>query len=332
MNTVLLICGLPASGKSSAVELTKKLNYVRLNRDELGGTVAGLLPKLDQLLQDGKNVVLDNLFTAAEDRKPFIELALKRGADPQALHINTSPEDCQLNACLRMAKKYGHVLTPDEIKAAKDPNSFPPAVFFKAKKAFKVPTTGEGFSKVLKKNFTRDWPAEYCNKAIILDYDGTLRETIGGNGKFPTKVSEVKVYKERGDVLRYYQNQGYLLLGASNQSGIAKGDLSHDDAKACFDYTNEQLDIKIEYLYDASRVPPITSWNRKPMPGMGATFIEKYKLLPRECIMVGDMTSDKTFANRCGFQYEDQSSFFQEHHSDEMRYDADNFGSNPKPR
>ena len=50
----------------------------------------------------------------------------------------------------------------------------------------------------------------------------------------------------------------------------------------------------------------------KPMPGMGAEFIEKYKLNPSECIMVGDMTSDKTFAKRCGFQFMDAEEFFKE--------------------
>ena len=66
----------------------------------------------------------------------------------------------------------------------------------------------------------------------------------------------------------------------------------------------------IEYLFDTSRVPPINSWSRKPMPGMGVTFIEKYKLDPGECIMVGDMTSDKTFATRCGFQFVHAEDFF----------------------
>ena len=39
-------------------------------------------------------------------------------------------------------------------------------------------------------------------------------------------------------------------------------------------------------------------------------FIEKYKLLPSKCIMVGDMGGDKSFAARCGFQYVDANDFF----------------------
>jgi len=44
---------------------------------------------------------------------------------------------------------------------------------------------------------------------------------------------------------------------------------------------------------------------------MGVLFIEKYKLDPQQCVMVGDWTSDKSFAERCGFQFVDADAFFQ---------------------
>ena len=46
------------------------------------------------------------------------------------------------------------------------------------------------------------------------------------------------------------------------------------------------------------------------MPGLGVEFIEVYKLDPKQCIVVGDQTSDKTFARRCGFNYIDANTFF----------------------
>lgn len=46
--TVIMVCGAPASGKSTITkELTSKWNYVVLNRDTEGGTIAELLPKLE---------------------------------------------------------------------------------------------------------------------------------------------------------------------------------------------------------------------------------------------------------------------------------------------
>ena len=48
------------------------------------------------------------------------------------------------------------------------------------------------------------------------------------------------------------------------------------------------------------------------VPGLptGVEFILKHKLSRKDCIFVGDMTTDKTFAARCGFQYVDQVDFF----------------------
>lgn len=59
MNVVMIV-GFPGSGKSSYVEAYECKGYVRLNRDTVGGNTAGLVPKLDELLSQGKDVVLDN--------------------------------------------------------------------------------------------------------------------------------------------------------------------------------------------------------------------------------------------------------------------------------
>lgn len=303
-----LICGFPASGKTSLI--ANYPGYERLNRDLVGGKVADLLPKLEEYLKASKHVVIDNLFTKASDRKPFIDLAKKYNTEIKCVWQATSIEDCQVNVCRRMCSKFGKVLTPEEVKKEKDPNTFPPAVLFKANKEFEKPSKDEGFSEVIKRKFERYWEPEYCNKALILDYDGTLRITINGNGIFPTNVNQVEVLPGRTQILTNYLAKGYKLLGASNQSGVAKGDLTEQTARDCFNLTNKLLGVDIEYQFDTSRVPPITSWKRKPMPGMGIEFVEKYKLNPTACIMVGDMTSDKTFATRCGFQYVDAAEFF----------------------
>ena len=46
------------------------------------------------------------------------------------------------------------------------------------------------------------------------------------------------------------------------------------------------------------------------MSGVWVDLMIKHKLDPRQSIMVGDMTTDKTFAARSGIQYYDQSDFF----------------------
>src|SRR5574339_1165416 len=110
---VTMIMGYPASGKST---LTKELvakRAVSLNRDTEGGTIVSLLPKLAALLQDRKDIVLDNLFPTVDVRKPFIEMAQKHNANISCLLMGTSIEDAQFNVVQHAIGLIGKFPTPE---------------------------------------------------------------------------------------------------------------------------------------------------------------------------------------------------------------------------
>jgi len=310
MSKVVMVVGYPASGKSTLTKELVQNGSVVLNRDTEGGTIASLLPKMEKLLQDNKDVVLDNLFATAETRKPFIELAKKYQADIACKLMGTSIEDAQFNVVQRAIGLIGKFPTPEAIKAAKHTNVFPPTVLFKYKKEFQKPTTDEGFSKVETVKFVRRVNPEFSNKALIVDYDGTLRECINGNDKYPVNESQIEIKPKCALVLNDYKNRGYRLLGVSNQSGVHKGELTHETADRLFAHTNKLLGVDIEYRFCPHQSAPISCYCRKPMPGIFVEFMMKYRLDPKQCIFVGDMTTDKTFAARSGIQYYDQSEFF----------------------
>lgn len=310
MSHVEMVVGFPGSGKSTVTKDLIKNGAVPLNRDTIGGTIAGLLPRMEALLKDGKDVVLDNLYASVETRKPFIELAKKYNADISCTLMSTSIEEAQFNVVQRAINLTGKFPTPEAIKAAKHDNVFPPLVLFKYKKEFQKPTVEEGFSKVEIHKFVRKENPEFTNKALILDYDGTLRECVGGNGKYPTIRPHVEIKPGRTKILEEYKKKGYLLLGISNQSGVAKGELTEAIASDLFDHTNQLLGVDIEYRFCPHQSNPISCYCRKPMPGIGVEFILKHKLSRKDCIFVGDMTTDETFSKRAGFQYVDQADFF----------------------
>jgi HAD superfamily hydrolase (TIGR01662 family) len=311
MARVKMVVGAPSSGKSTLTKDFVAQNYVSLNRDTEGGTIAALLPKMQDLLVSGKDVVLDNLFATAETRKPFIELAKRYGADISCVLMGTSIEEAQFNAVQRAIKLLGEFPTPEKIKSAKHPNIFPPLVLFKYKKDFQKPEVSEGFSKVEVFKFVRQENPEFTNKAVIVDYDGTLRECINGNDKYPVIKEQIEMKPNRKAVLQSYKDKGYLLLGVSNQSGVAKGELTYEKAVELFDYTNQQLGLDIEYRFCPHQSAPISCYCRKPMVGVFVEFMLKHKLSRKDTIFVGDMTTDKTFAARAGIQYVDQAEFFQ---------------------
>lgn len=307
---IKMILGAPASGKSTLTKEYVNKGFISLNRDTEGGSIAGLLPKMEKLLQSKQKVVLDNTFPKIEIRKPFIELAKKYNYEIDCVWLNTSIEDAAFNAINRMISLTGKLLMPEEIKKSKHPNIFPPAVLFKYKKEFEAPTPSEGFSSVSLLAFERKDNPEFTCKALILDYDGTLRECINGNGKFPIEENQIEIKPNRTKILQEYKNKGYLLLGVSNQSGVHKGELTQEKAHQLFKKTNEMLGVDIDYAFCPHPTSPPNCYCRKPNVGYGVNFINKYKLNRKECIFIGDMTSDETFSKRCGFQYVDQAEFF----------------------
>lgn len=306
---VVALMGIQASGKTSVSKEYIDKGYISLNRDKIGGSLEKLVPLLTDELSKGHNVLLDNTFGTIKARAPFIKACQDKGVPIRCVHMSTSIEDAQFNAAKRIIEKTGKLLSPEEMKNHKDPNVFPVAVLFAYQKSFEEPTVGEGFSSVEKVKFVRRNDPEYCNKALILDYDGTLRKTKSGQD-YPLESGDIEALPGRKETLQKYKDAGYRLLGVSNQSGIGKGKLSNGAAKACFDKTNELVGHDIEYVYCPHGSFPIACYCRKPLPGWGVHFIEKYKLDASKCIFVGDMTSDKTFAKRCGFQYKDQAAFF----------------------
>jgi HAD superfamily hydrolase (TIGR01662 family) len=308
MPKVVIVMGYNASGKSTLVQEFVSAGYYRINRDLTGGTLEGQADLARSALDDGKDVVLDNTYPTIESRKSIIAATKSAKGTITCVWLATEFEDAQLNACLRMVAKYGRIIQPEEFKKLKDPNCFPPAALFNYRKIFEKPTVTEGFDSVDKREFVRKWSSEYKNKAILLDYDGTLRVSTGKE-EWPEDPADVKVLDGRKEVLQKYVDQGYRLLGVSNQSAIAKG-LSTQKVIDCFKKTNDDLGFDIEYQFCPHRIPPVSCYCRKPHPAMGAFFIDKYKLNPAECIMVGDQTTDETFAERCGFQYQDASEFF----------------------
>jgi HAD superfamily hydrolase (TIGR01662 family) len=310
---VVLIGGMPAGGKSTLAADYVQQGCQRLNRDALGGSVDGLLPRLGELLAAGESVVLDNLYATRDSRAGAVKLAKEKGVPVRFVLLDASLEDAQFNACLRMVERCGRVLHPEDHKQRPyrdDPNLFPVAVLYKYRKEFQAPTAAEGFAAVDKVKFERRYPADWTKKAVIFDFDGTLRGHEGKE-KYPVHPREVRALTARAAKVRQYEKQGYLLLGASNQSGVAKGLLTAADAEACFAETLRQLGLTFhEVRYCPHKVPPISCYCRKPGPGMGVELIAKYKLDPRQCIYVGDLGTDASFAARCGFRFVDHNEFF----------------------
>lgn len=318
---IVLVAGPPGGGKTSFIEPLVTQGYRRINRDHVGGDL-GVKSQCYSILRMAyaageRSFVFDNVYATPESRAIIIDEAKKLQLPIRIMWLGTTPEQAQFFAARRQVQRYGRVLMGADYKtiAKGDDNMFPPAATFAYWKKVVPPTVSEGFDAIDHVPVTINLGPEYKNKALLLDYDGTLRITKSGF-IYPRKADDVFVLANRAKVLKDYLDRGYVLCGVSNQSGLAKEDpndeyyLTEADCRAAFDETNRQLGVDIDYLYASERAGVPSTFYRKPMPGMGVAFIEKYKLDPAQCIMVGDMKTDETFANRCGFQYFDAADFF----------------------
>ena len=309
---IVLVLGYPASGKSTWTA-RHFAGHRRINRDALGdASLDDLAPLVDAALDEGAPVVLDNTYATRASRAAVLAVARRRAVPARAVWLDSSIEHAQYNAVERLVRRHGALLSPEEIKRAgrADPNTYGPAPLFRHRKIFEPPTAAEGFASVDRVEFTRGpQPDGYTHKALLLDYDGTLRRTKSGD-KYPLTPDDVEVLPGRAAVLARYAAEGYRLLGVSNQSAVSKGTLSLEAARACFARTNALLGVDVEVAFCPHSPTPIACWCRKPMPGLGVAFIERYKLDRAQVTMVGDMTTDRTFAARVGVRFVDQAEFF----------------------
>src|SRR5438094_299483 len=114
---VVLVMGGPGAGKSHVARELEANGYARLNRDTLGGSLADLTPRLDELLAGGaQRVVLDNTYPTRGSRNEVIETAWERGVPVRCIWLTTDVANAQINTIRRMLDVHGSLPTPDHIR------------------------------------------------------------------------------------------------------------------------------------------------------------------------------------------------------------------------
>ena len=110
--------GIPGAGKSRVAEDYVARGYVRLNRDERGGSLRGLADALEEELASGvRRVVLDNTYLTRAARSYVIDAASRQGLPARCLWLDTPLAQAQVNLVERLLDRLGSLPTPEELRA-----------------------------------------------------------------------------------------------------------------------------------------------------------------------------------------------------------------------
>jgi len=155
---VVLVMGIPGAGKTRSAEDYAAGGYLRLNRDERGGTLRELAGALDDELSSGTpRVVLDNTYLSRASRSYVIEAANRHGVAVRCVWLDTPLAQAQVNVVERLLERFGRLPTPEELKAAarREAGVHAPTSQMRAVRELEPPSTDEGFARVERAPFER---------------------------------------------------------------------------------------------------------------------------------------------------------------------------------
>ena len=284
---VVMVMGLPAAGKTTLTQALVAEGYQRLNRDDAGGSLSALLPKLQQAITStGARIVLDNTYITRQSRAEVIRAAAAVNVPVHCKWLTTDIDDAQVNAVTRLVTKYG--MLPDDVQLAAlrrtDINAFPPTVLFRYQRELEPPDPSEGFSSIASIPFERRINPARRNRAVIVWCD------------------QPELLIERAPMLADYARQGFKTIVLSWQPGIAEETVTADAVERTFADLRSAIGVDFDLAYCAHAAGPPRCWCRKPLPGLGVLMLHRHHLDPAQTIYVGDGPQDAAFARKLGLQ------------------------------
>jgi D-glycero-D-manno-heptose 1,7-bisphosphate phosphatase len=136
------------------------------------------------------------------------------------------------------------------------------------------------------------------NKALFLDRDGV----INVDKNYVYRVEDFEFIDGIFDVLRFFQERGYLLIIITNQAGIGRGYYTEEDFHRLNTwmlgvFKDKGIIINKVYYCPYHKEHGIgqykrDSYDRKPNPGMILKAVKDFNIDLSKSILIGDKESD----------------------------------------
>jgi aryl-alcohol dehydrogenase-like predicted oxidoreductase/predicted kinase len=278
---VVVVMGIPGAGKARvAAELVER-GYLRLNRDERGGSLRELADALDRELSSGvRRVVLDNTYLTRASRSYVIEAAGRQRLPARCIWLDTPLAQAQVNLVERLLDRVGALPAPEQLRelARRDPALLAPTSQMRALRELEPPAADEGWAVVEHVPFAR-----------------TPRSGSAQPGVFVAAPA-----------LRQPGWESALQQG-DRQAPHLVYDWSPEGAPDALAAEVARLAAEIPGPVEGALCPhpagPPTCWCRPPLPGLPLAFARAHAVDPARSILVGSAPAHRTLATTLGARY-----------------------------
>ena len=276
---VLLVMGIPGAGKSRVAADFTARGYLRLNRDERGGSLRRLAAALDEELASGiRRVVLDNTYLTRAARNEVIEVAARHGVPARCIWLDAPLAQAQVNLVERLLERFGSLPTPAQLRelGRLEPGVLAPTSQMRALRELEPPSTDEGFTGVEHVPFARASSSGRDGvfvAARALDEPGWEDAIGSGNRDAPHLVYD---WNPDGD-------ESALAAAAARLSGMVAG--------------------PVQTALCPHPAGPPTCWCRPPLPGLPLQFARAHGIDPSRSTLVGSAPAHRTLATTLGARY-----------------------------
>ena len=276
---VVLVMGIPGAGKSRVADEYVARGYLRLNRDERGGTLRDLAGALDEELSAGaRRCVLDNTYLTRAARSYVLDVAGRHGIPTRCIWLDTPLAQAQVNLVERLLERFGSLPSPDELRAAsrREPGVHAPTSQMRTLRELEPPAADEGFAAVEQVPFAR---TQSAGRAGVFVAAGALRQP------------DWKGALEQGD-----RRAPHLVF-----------DWSPDDTVEELADHASLLSAEVSGPVESALCPhpagPPTCWCRPPLPGLPLAFARENGVDPSRSTLVGTSPAHRTLATTLGARY-----------------------------
>ena len=278
---VVLIMGIPGAGKSRVAEQYVARGYLRLNRDEVGGSLRELASTLDERLSEGvRQVVLDNTYLTRAARSYVIETATRHRASIRCIWLETPLAQAQVNLVERLLDRFDSLPSPEELRhlARHEPGMLMPTSQMRALRELEQPSTDEGLGGVEIVPFSRIARSDRAQAGVFVAAAALSR---------PGWRVAIEQSATRAPHL--------LFDWSPNSSPEALG-----EAEARL--SNEVIGL-VESAICPHQAGPPSCWCRPPLPGLPLAFARAHGLDPSRSILIGTGPAHRTLAMTLGARY-----------------------------